>query len=308
MSTRSWALVALFVVNLIYGVNYVVAKGLMPEVIGPSGFILLRVIGATALFWVMRAFMHERVAWSDALRLVLCAVTGVALNQLMFFNGLMRTTPVHASLIMVATPVLVLAMSGIYIGERITWPKLLGVALGAGGALTLVFVRPDSGTGAATLLGDLFILINASSFAIYLVLVKPLMGKYSATTVMSWTFLLGTAMVLPFGAGELAAVQWSALTPGLWGSIAFVVVMVTFVAYLLNTWALRHVNPGVVGTFIYLQPLLATFFTWAQLRTGIQLPGKPPTPDATGGVLQWVCGAAIFLGVHLVTRADRKAA
>lgn len=306
MSPRTKALIALFIVNLIYGVNYVVAKGLMPEVIGPSGFILLRVIGATALFWILRFFLRERVEWSDATRLVLCAVFGVALNQLMFFHGLMRTTPVHASLIMVATPVLVLAMSGIYIGERITREKLLGVALGAGGALTLVFVRPTEDSGAATLLGDLFILVNASSFAIYLVLVKPLMGKYSATTVMSWTFLLGTMMVLPFGLSELSAVQWSAFSAGIWGSVAFVVVMVTFVAYLLNTWALRHVNPGVVGTFIYLQPLLATFFTWAQLRSGIELPGKQPTPDATGGVMQWVCGAAIFLGVHLVTRADRR--
>ena len=307
MPPRTKALIALFIVNLIYGVNYVVAKGLMPEVIGPSGFILLRVVGARVLFWGLRLFIRERVDWSDALRLVLCAVFGVALNQLMFFHGLMRTTPVHASLIMVATPVLVLAMSGIYIGERITWQKLLGVALGAGGALTLVFVRPSSDAGSATLLGDLFILVNASSFAIYLVLVKPLMSKYSATTVMAWTFLLGTLMVLPFGLFELNAVRWSAFSPGIWGSVAFVVVMVTFVAYLLNTWALRHVNPGVVGTFIYLQPLLATFFTWLQLRSGIELPGKPPTPDATGGIMQWVCGAVIFLGVHLVSRADRKA-
>ena len=132
MSPRTKALLALFIVNLIYGVNYVVAKGLMPEVIGPSGFILLRVVGATVLFWGLRLFIRERVQWSDAMRLVLCAVFGVALNQLMFFHGLMRTTPVHASLMMVATPVLVLAMSGIYIGERITWGKLLGVALGAG--------------------------------------------------------------------------------------------------------------------------------------------------------------------------------
>ena len=106
----------MFIVNVIYGANCVIAKGLMPGVIGPSGFILLRVVGAVVLFWSVRLFMPERVRGEDLLRLFLCAVFGVALNQLMFFHGLMRTSPVHASLIMVATPILVLVISGVLIG------------------------------------------------------------------------------------------------------------------------------------------------------------------------------------------------
>ena len=119
MGPRPLALIALFIVNLLYGINYVVAKGLMPGVIGPSGFILLRVLGAVVLFWGAWAARPERVAWSDAVRLVLCAVSGVALNQLMFFHGLMRTSALHASIIMVATPILVLTMSAVLLGERL---------------------------------------------------------------------------------------------------------------------------------------------------------------------------------------------
>lgn len=293
MPVRSRALIALFIVNLIYGINYPIAKGLMPQVIGPGGFILLRVLGAVLLFWVVRLFRPEPVRKEDALRLLLCAITGVALNQLMFFHGLMRTSPIHASIIMVATPILVLALSAWLIGERIGPTKAAGVALGAAGAVLLILYQ-DHADKAASFTGDVFILINACSFGLYLVLVKPLMRRYSAVTVMAWSFLLGSLFVLPFGAQELLAVKWTALTRQELMAMAFVVLMVTFVAYLLNTWALRHVEPSVVGVFIYLQPVLATSITYFT------------EPDTHTGVLPWVCAGMIFFGVHLVNRADRS--
>lgn len=296
---------ALFTVNAIYGVNYVVAKGLMPEVIGPSGFILLRVLGAGVLFWLLAAVRWEPVAAKDLLRLFLCAVFGVALNQLMFFHGLMRTTPVNSSIIMVATPILVLVLSALLIGERITWTKALGVGLGAAGALALIALKPAEGAAGATVLGDLFILINATSFGIYLVIVKPLMRTYRAVTVMAWCFLFGAVLVLPFGWNELGAVHWQALSTPVWMALAFVVVMVTFVAYLLNTWALGVVSPSVVGTYIYLQPVLAVAGTWLFMRIGAERLGIPGSYTASFGVLQGLCAAAICTGVYLVGRADR---
>ncbi|MEO8590638.1 MAG: DMT family transporter [Flavobacteriales bacterium] len=304
MSRNATAHIALFTVNFIYGVNYVVAKGLMPAVIGPSGFILLRALGAGALFWFVRVLRPERVASQDLLRLFLCAVFGVALNQLMFFQGLMRTTPINASIIMVATPILVLVMSGLLLGERITWTKTFGVALGAVGALALIFLKPKGdGTGASTL-GDLFILINASSFGIYLVIVKPLMRKYSAVTVMAWSFLFGIVLVAPFGWNEFRAVEWNALATPVLAAMAFVVVMVTFVAYLLNTWALGQVNATVVGTYIYMQPMLAALFTWVFMRIGADRLGIPGEYTSALGWPQGLCAAAIFFGVHLVSRTS----
>ena len=305
MAPRTGAHLALFAVNLIYGANYAVAKGLMPGVIGPSGFILVRVLGAVGLFWLLRLLRPERVAWSDAPRLLLCAVFGVALNQLCFFHGLMRTSPLHASLIMVAAPILVLVFAAVLIGERVTWGKAVGIALGATGATVLLVRGADGGDVGATFTGDLFILVNAASFALYLVLVKPLMRTYSAVTVMAWSFAIGTLLVLPFGWNEVAAMHWTALDGGTWGAIAFVVVGVTFVAYLLNTWALRVVDPGVVGTYIYLQPLMAVAFAWLYALGGIApsaITAAPPEIRPVHGL----CAALIFLGVHLVNRADRR--
>lgn len=302
MQRQARAHIALFTVNFIYGVNYVVAKGLMPHVIGPSGFILLRVLGAAALFWTLRLWKPQRVDPSDMIRLFLCAVFGVALNQLMFFHGLMRTTPINSSLIMVATPILVLLLSAILIGERVTWSKVTGIALGTLGALALIFLKPAGSTSGASMLGDLFILINATAYGLYLVLVKPLMRKYSAVTVMSWSFLFGLVLVLPFGWEELAHVNWAALSAPVLGAMVFVVVMVTFVAYLLNTWALGVLDPSVVGSYIYMQPLLAGVFTWLFVRLGPERLGIPGAYVVELGWPQLVCAVLIFLGVHLVGR------
>ncbi len=305
VSRNTLAHLALFTVNFIYGVNYVVAKGLMPAVIGPSGFILLRVLGAGLLFWLLFAFRPQRVDLSDLGRLFLCAVTGVALNQLMFFHGLMRTSPLNASIIMVATPILVLVLAGVLLKERITWMKTCGVVLGAFGALVLIFAKPSGAGSGATALGDLFILVNATSYGLFLVMVKPLMRKYGTVTVMAWCFLFGLLLVLPFGWGEMAAVQWHVLSLPHILALAFVVVMVTFVAYLLNTWALARVSPTVVGTYIYLQPVLAAAFTWLFVRIGPERIGIPGTYQAGIGAVQGLCAAAIFAGVYLVGRADR---
>lgn len=295
---------ALFTVNLIYGINYVVAKGLMPSVIGPSGFIVLRVIGAGALFWVLLAFAWERVPLKDLARLFLCSVFGVALNQLMFFHGLMRTAPLNASIIMVATPILVLVLAGVLVGERITWLKLFGILCGAAGAFTLILLKPSGGPSQATVLGDVFILINATAYGLFLVMVKPPMQRYRAVTVMAWCFLFASVLVLPFGLTDVQAVEWSQLTPVRWAGLCFVVVMVTFVAYLLNTWALGKVSPTVVGTYIYLQPLMALVFTWLFMKLGA---GGSSTGEGHTTIIGWqqaLCAVAIFIGVHLVARAD----
>jgi drug/metabolite transporter (DMT)-like permease len=302
----SAAHLALFAVNLIYGANYVVAKALLPAVVPPSGFVLLRVLGAGILFWCLWATHRERVPPADLSRLALCGLFGVAVNQLLFFHGLSATSPLHASLLMVATPILVLVISGVLLGERLLPGKVIGVLLGAVGAVSLLLWRDGTEADGSTPRGDLFILANAIAFGIFLVVAKPLLAKYRADTVMAWSFLFGSLVVVPFGAGDLLALDWSGLHTFHWWAIAFVVVLVTFVAYLLNTWALRHVNPGVVGTYIYLQPVLAIAFGWAFQATRDALPGLgAPSPPAIG-IATIVAAAAIFTGVHLVNRADRN--
>ncbi|TRX61475.1 DMT family transporter [Fulvivirga sp. M361] len=249
---------ALFTVALLYGANYTIAKIALPAYIGPFGFIVLRIAIATALFWSISAFKPaELIAKEDFWKLVQCAFFGAAANMLCFFQGLSLTNPINASVIMTLTPIAVLVTANVLGQEKFTRPKILGVSVGAVGAFLLV-TKDGFTFESGTLIGDLFILLNASFFAVYLVVVKPLMLKYKPLTVIKWAFLIGMFMCLPFGGYELSIVEWSTLPFQAWMSVFYVIIGATFSVYLLNTWALQHVNASVVGTYIYLQPVIAT--------------------------------------------------
>lgn len=288
---------ALLTVALIYGANYLIAKGLMPGLIGPSGFIVLRAIGAVVLFWAVYAARFERIRREDLLRLALCGLFGVTSNQLMFFNGLSMTSPVNASIIMTSNPILVLVVSSVLLKTAITARKVLGIALGAAGALILLYLSAGSFNAHISWQGDLLILGNAISYGIYLVLVKPLMMKYRPTTVIAWVFLFGALFVLPVGWSQVQAIDFSSFTPSNYWAVAYVIIGTTFLAYLLNSFALTRVMPTVVSMYIYLQPLFAGLFAYVYARYG----GEDFTGDLTLGRL--LCAALIFTGVYLVSSA-----
>ena len=296
---RLLAHLALLVVALVYGGNYLVAKGLMPDLVGPSGFIVLRVTGALALFSLLLPFNRERVAKADIPRLIFCGVTGVGINMLLFFNGLNITSPVNASLIMTVNPILVLIASAVVLGQPIIRRRLIGVLIGGLGAAAILLWSGSGERVHASWQGDLMILINATSYAFYLVAVKPLMSKYKPLTVVTWVFLFGWLFTTPIGWGQASEIDWGLFGPSEWMGIAYVVLATTFLVYLLNIFAMRHLQPTVVSVYIYLQPLLATLFSVAQARYG----GTDYMVD-TGWPL-WVFGALIFLGVYLVGKPVR---
>ncbi len=254
--------IALFVVNLIYGLNYIIAKDVMPEYIAPSPFILLRAFGAFVLFsFVSFRYEWERVDYTDIPKLALCGLFGVAMNQLLFFNGLNLTTPINASIIMVLSPILVLLVSAVMAREIITKIKIAGVLIGAFGAVLLVLSKQTVPVFASnTGLGNLMVLINAFAYGVYLVLVKPMMFKYKPITVIRWVFGLGFLMVLPFGWSGIFDIQWSLFPPIIWREVLFVIVCTTFITYLFNVYALKYLNPSAVSAYIYLQPILAAVF------------------------------------------------
>ncbi len=258
MSSQAWVYLGLFLANLIYAGNYTIAKEVMPEYLQPFGFILLRVIVACVMFWLTSLFFQkEKVERRDLLKLALCAVFGVTINQLAFFSGLALTVPINASIIMVTTPILVLIISMLCLIEKLTIFKGIGILLGASGATFLVLRGGGPQMSADTFWGDILILVNAISYGIYLVLAKPLMKKYHALTIVKWIFLFGAIYILPFGYRDLLVVEWNELSWQIWSCIAYVIIGTSFIAYLLNTMALKYVNASVVGAFIYLQPFLA---------------------------------------------------
>ena len=293
MSKNIKAHFALLGANLIYGANYSLAKEVVPLHIGPSGMILIRVTGAVLLFGLLWMLKPEWPKREDTTRFLLCAATGVAVNQLMFFEGLSLTTPIQASIILTANPILVLLAAALIAREAITLRKTFGIALGLIGALVLLIQGDATRTGANVKLGNFFILINALSYSLYLVLVRKLMAKYRVITVMTWVFLPGLLMVAPFGIEQFNAVQWNGMPEYIMYLVAFIVIGTTFLAYLLNAYALVSVSASVVSAYVYSQPFIASLIALSL--------GKDSLHSSF-----IIAALLVFSGVYMVSAAPVK--
>lgn len=297
-----WAHLALLTVNLIYGANYVLAKDIMPDYILPNGLILIRVAGATLLFWIVRLFIWEKVNRKDLILIAFCALFGVSLNQLFFFNGLNLTSPINSSIIMTSNPIMVVILAFFLLKERIQTLKITGVVVGTFGAVWLILLGNPHGSGTSSILGDVYIFINSLTYTLYLVLVKPLMSKYKPITVITlvFTFGLGYIMLYPPVWTELRLVDFSAIPAFIYWEIAFVIVAVTFLAYLLNIFALKIVSPSIASSYIYLQPVFAGIFAWlfvSWLKADY-------VQDIT--LEKVFCSLLIALGVYLISVSSKK--
>lgn len=295
MKTRYWALIAAFAVQLLYGLNYTFVKDVLAGgYMQSNGLVLLRIIGATTLFWIFKTIgPKEKVDRKDYKIFFLGALFGVAINMLLFIKGLEYTTPIHASVIMITVPIIVLVLSALFLKERITLFKILGVILGFSGALVLSIYGRGNLIGDNILLGNLFIFINAVSYSIYIIIIKKLTQKYHPFTFIRWLFLFGLVLVFPFGFNDLIATPIENFTPYIYFSVIFIVVGATFGTYVLNPLALRYLKASTVSTFIYLQPVIAGIFAIIMGSDGITS-------------IKLIASTLIFTGVYLVTKKPKK--
>lgn len=294
MDKRISAILAATAATAIYGFNHTIAKGAMPAYIEPFGFILLRVMGAGVLFWGISIFTpKEKIERQDWPRILICAVCGMVINMLFFFKGLSLSTPINSSVIVTLSPVMVLILAAFILKEKITPLKILGISTGLVGALVLVLFSAESSSKAPNIpLGNSLFIVNAFSFGLYLVLVKPLTQKYSAITLMKWLFLIATLINFPITIKEFMAVHWGNLPWDAVWRMAFVVLGTTFATYLLNLFALKRLSASTIGVFMYLQPLIAIIYA---ISVGAD----------TINSIKIIAGILVFVGVYLVSKKKK---
>lgn len=297
MNSRVLAIVAATVASAIYGLNHTIAKGVMPYYIQPFGFIMLRVGGAAILFWLIGLLgPKEKIATSDWPRILGCAVFGMVINMLFFFKGLSLSTPINSSVIVTLSPVMVLILASILIRERVTLLKSIGIVVGLAGALILVLFSSESTGNAPNIpLGNILFIVNAFSYGLYLILVKPLTAKYHSFTLMKWLFTIAIFINLPVTIGEFTDVDWFHLPfEAIW-KMGFVVLGTTFTTYLLNVYALKQLSASTISAFIYLQPLIAIIYAVA-------------TGADTLNLVKISAALLVFAGVYMVTKKKTEMA
>lgn len=261
--------IALFMVNALYGASHVIAKGVMPKYLTPNVFIMFRAVGATALFWLIKAFfVKEKVQRKDLFLLATCGLFGVTVNQLFFFNGLNLSSSINSGIIMTLNPIMVVILSFFIIRDPFNLKRTIGVIIGAVGAILLTL--SSGSTSSESVLGDIYLLINAASYAVYLVIAKPLMSKYSPLTVITYVFSFGMLFILiyPPTLSEFVATDFGAITSDAMWKIVYVVIGVTFLTYLLTMYGLKYTSPTVSSAYIYTQPVLVIVFAYALASIG----------------------------------------
>ncbi len=286
--------IALLVAQVIYAMNYSIAKDLMPDFLGPHALVLLRVLGAGILFWILSLFVkNEKVEKADLKKIFFLSFVGVIINQVFFIWGLSLTKPINSAIIMISNPIMVFVFAILVLKTKVNVYNLGGLALAIIGSLIILLFKGNLEFGSNTILGDLMTLINSASWAVFVVMSKPLYNKYSPVTVMKWIFLFGSIIILPIGGYDVAQTNWQSFTTDAIYATLFVIVATTFLAYLLNIYGLQQLSPHVVSMYIYLQPFLASLFAIILGKDNLNL-------------TKIIAGMFIILGLYLVNIKTKK--
>ncbi len=248
---------ALLIVQLFFGTLPVIGKYAL-QTIPSFALVGFRVGGAALAFVILQAFSPGGLRLekkSHYLWFLLYSLLGVALNQILFINGLSLTTAVNTSLLAVLIPIFALLVSVVLKFDRLSTRKIFGVILAAAGVVYLIDPSKASFSSETTR-GDLMIIVNCFFYAAYIAISKRLIQHYGALKSMAWLFLFASIITVPLGVYSMREVNLSAVPDLTRLAVVVIIIFPTIFAYYLNAYALARVSPGVVAIYIYLQPLI----------------------------------------------------
>ena len=296
MQKKILPLLAATVATTIYGLNHTIAKMVMPIYIGSLGLVLLRVLGATIIFWTIGLFFKSKpIEKKDRFTIIKCGLFGMSINIAAFIAGLDYSTPVNSSILIIISPIFVVILSFFIFRNKINLLKILGIIMGFIGALILILnADSNSSVGRNIPLGNFLFIVNSISYAYYLIIVKPMAQKYDLITLYKWLFLIGLIFNFPLGINQFTDVNWSslpvkeAILP-----MAFVVICTTVMTYFLNGYALSKITSTEVAVFMYLQPIIGIVFAIF-------------TKSDTISLTIIIASILIFIGVYLTSVMKQK--
>lgn len=289
---------SIFGAAAIWGLMAPIGKDAMQHGITSVDMVTFRVAGAAICFWITSLFSREvageHVAKRDLLQLFFAGLFAIVCNQCCFTIGLSITSPINASIVTTTLPIVALISSAIFLHEKVTWKKILGIACGVSGALMLVLGSATATNAkAGNILGDILCVCAQCSFAIYLALFKNLVSKYHTVTCMKWMFTFSTLVILPFTFKSVAAIPFAEISVLTWLESAFVVIGGTYIAYILMMRAQKTLRPTVIAMYNYVQPMTSTIVS---VIAGL----------AIFGLSQILAILLIVLGVYTVNTAKAK--
>jgi drug/metabolite transporter (DMT)-like permease len=278
--------------NIFWGLMSPIGKSALAEFSALS-VVTFRMVGAAACFWILSLFCKkEHVNHRDMLRLFFASIFALVCNQGVFIFGLSLTSPIDASIVTTTLPIVTMIVAAIFLKEPVTGTKVIGIFLGAVGALILI-MSSGSATGGGNLLGDIFCLMAQISFSIYLTVFKSLSQRYSPITLNKWMFVYASMCYIPLSYGDFTSIEWGSISTAAYWQVAYVVIGGTFVAYICLMGAQQRLRPTVVSMYNYMQPIMASVVA---IVLGM----------GSFNVQKVVAVILVFTGVYIVTQSKSR--
>lgn len=282
-------LAALAATQAVISGTYLMAKLGLRE-LEPLSFGLYRFLIAAVVFTALLAVKKQlRLPQRrDRAAFLWLAFLVVPLNQGLFLYGMKFALAAHGALFYATTPIMVFALSCLFLGERPTLAKAGGIALGFAGVL-LVLSDHLSTISRETLKGDILIIAAVATWAAYTILSKRMMDRYRPLYVTGASLTLGSLMFLPVGIYPAMAQDYSGVTWTGAAALLYLALLTSVLGYLVWNWGLSKLEASKVTVLSNLQPILAAALAWLFL-------GEAITPRFLAGA------AAVAAGVLLTER------
>ena len=268
----------------VFGIMVFQPGGLSPLAVGAW-----RLTAGAVIICSLALAVHGRTAVparADLPRFFIAACLGVGLNQGLYLEGLARSTPINAVLVMCLIPVFTVTLAVLAGVEVFSVTRLAGVVIALAGTLPLLLDHGSFTLGRYGL-GNLLMVGNTLSYSGYLIVSKPLLRRYPPLVVIAWAYAMSLLFVPWFAWGERLAPQ--AGHAAVWWALAYIIVFPTVLAYLFNMFALARVPASTTAIYIYAQPLMTGVASWMAF-------GETPT------IAMLIAAPALFGGIWLVSR------
>jgi drug/metabolite transporter (DMT)-like permease len=295
MGDKKKAIIAILFANFFFGTNVIAVKQITPILLSPIALTTLRVLGTAILFWTFFGFQKSAKPFTkkDSLLLIFCAISGISLNQALSIKGISLTSPIHASLLILTTPITISLLAAIFLKEKLSQYKVIGLLLGISGGALLIFSRDlsviNNGDQAK---GDLYVILSALCYSTYVLLMKPLAIKFQSITILKWVFLIGSIISLPIGYSDLVAINWSNFHFLSWFCLFYIVFGATFLAYLFMNYGISKLGASRTSSFMYSQPFFAAIAAILILNESVTIP-------------KMIAASLIFTGVYIANLTNK---
>lgn len=278
--------------TMIWSGNFIIARGLN-DVTPPVTLAFMRwTVACTAVsFFAIPAVRRDwPILHANLGYMVATSLLGVTIFNTLIYVGGRTTVAMNLALISTAFPVFIVILARIFLGERVTLRRVLGVFLAVGGIVTLVvrgdFMRLVNMTFAE---GDLWMLFAAFLFATYSILIRRKPPELAQTAFLGFTFYCGWVMIIPWMLWEQSAASWPVMTWPVVGSVLYIGLGASLVAYFTWNRAVALIGPSRSGFIYYCLPVFTGIWAWLIL-------GEPIT------LLHAGTGVCILTGIYIATK------